>query len=68
MIKICEECMHREIKERCRCTEEKVKGIMYIGIMKGCIWYNEKTKGRCKKKVNEEMYLCEKHNKKIIKR
>lgn len=58
---ICDECMHKKVNDKCRCTEGKIKGIMYIGIMKGCISFNEKTKLRCKKKVNEEMYVCEKH-------
>ena len=66
---LCEECLHMVFEDnRCRCTEGKVIGCMYIGMAKGCIYYNISTNKRCKNRVIEtgygKMYMCIEHNSK----
>jgi len=52
----------------CRCTEGKVIGCMYIGLIEGCTYYDISTKKRCKNRVveteNGKMYMCIEHGSK----
>lgn len=58
---ICDECLQYN-KFTCKCIDGKA-GIVHLGLAKGCTYYNEKTKTRCKKRVNEDVFLCESHSK-----
>lgn len=62
---ICEECLHIMFDKICRCTEDKVIGCMYIGLVEGCIYYDIQTKKRCKNRVveteNGKMFMCIQH-------
>lgn len=59
---ICDECLHYN-DVTCRCITGKIMGVIHLGLAKGCTYYNEKTKTRCKKRVNDEVFLCESHSK-----
>ena len=69
---ICDECMHlkKELTDKCRCTEGKIIGVMYIGMVDGCIFYDSNNNKRCKKPCvyddeNEfTLFSCIKHIKK----
>lgn len=64
--RICDECCHLICENRCRCTESKVIGSMYIGMIEGCIYYDTETKKRCKNRVveteNGKLYMCNGHS------
>lgn len=61
--------LKKELTDKCRCTEGKIIGVMYIGMVDGCIFYDSNNK-RCKKQCayddeNEFTLLsCNKHKKK----
>ena len=66
---ICDECLHMVFEnEICRCTEGKVIGCMYIGLVEGCTYYDISTNKRCKKRVieteNGKLFMCIEHGSK----
>lgn len=65
MIELCQECLHLIFDDRCRCTEGKVIGCMYIGLVENCIYYDENSKKRCKGRVVETEWgktcMCSEH-------
>lgn len=66
---ICEECMHMVFENGiCRCTEGKVIGCMYIGLVEGCTYYDISTNKRCKNRVieteNGKLFMCIEHGSK----
>lgn len=69
MSTICDECMHMVFENGiCRCTEGKVIGCMYIGLVEGCTYYDISTNKRCKKRVieteNGKLFMCIEHSSK----
>lgn len=71
MVELCDECMHLKFEKensRCRCTEGKVIGIIHIGLVENCIYYDETTKKRCKGRVVETEWgktcMCIEHTNK----
>jgi hypothetical protein len=69
MSTICDECMHMVFENGiCRCTEGKVIGCMYIGLVEGCTYYDISTNKRCKKRVieteNGKLFMCIEHGSK----
>jgi hypothetical protein len=52
----------------CRCTEGKVIGCIYIGLVEGCTYYDISAKKRCKKRVieteNGKLLMCVEHGSK----
>lgn len=67
MVEFCNECLHMVFENcRCRCTEGKIIGCMYIGLAEGCVYYDISTKKRCKNRVveteNGKMYMCIEHD------
>lgn len=69
LTEICEECMHMVFENKiCRCTEGKVIGCIYIGLVEGCTYYDISTNKRCKKRVieteNGKLFMCIEHGSK----
>ena len=68
MVELCQECLHMIFEDICRCTEGRVIGCMYIGLVEGCIYYDIQTKKRCKNRVieteNGKLHMCIEHGSK----